>query len=1166
MSFPPKSAVNRTGSVSSIALGAIHSQRAGNRTASPATSIKIPPPPGGPPGQDPTAFSALGFGGPSDWEHFGGVDEIDDEELFGVKKEVETGKGKEESVELPAHVPSPPPSPPSQPQGLNVGGGRRDTYQPTPPPGLNSGPPPQPQGLMMGDVIVQPTTQSPQMSQGQFPVSQRPISQFGVRQHNSRESSRHGTPSHHHGHYQPPPNHPTPAQTHGQYQPPPSQQVFAVQNNSHGNSRHGTPAQQQSQPPPPSGDTIIMDNCGWAPQIRQGQQRQQTPSQQNVMQHPPRQWDTQEQQQQPQPPTPWGAQEQTPTQHSGWGRQDQHQDQSQNFATELRVKDEALERLKHDTEKEKADLHIVMNRIRADAQREQENLNTELERLKSVSAELERLRADLENAKTHAASIETELNQQIEVLKVAGVKEKITFEAVNKEKDSTIERLKEDAEGKDDVIKERDATIADLKRQLEVEKLKPAPQPIELPQPTPGDLIPDIDPWYAGSLERYIGMLRGEAGAQHIEDKIGVFTGFLRAESGIRGLEYYSAPPSTQAPPFAPATEVPFGLSRGASNASVGKPDVNVQIPQRQPSPQDDFQYSPGGRPLLQQKSMPSTDNVQSQHPFAFVSQPEQLPRISTAHEPQRQAPILTPTSSTDDKGPMHSPPEESAGQYKAFVPPALSQSESVNSLHRQSISFTPPAFVAPLHTAKPSKGHDEIFFGAPHGQQQSPNANSTSRPATSASVGTDISLPAPLSFTPAPLSFNPQAGAVPSPKKSPAHVLNEILPRQIVPAAPHSRLEGLWKNSAALPSDFEYITSLTAEYDKTAILIRKRNDAARHKRQEESEEHNDQLFNDNEISYADIGDLEDEFKEKERELKAQEDREEYKTYVEQVFDKVYDRLQGEIKGLMDLYIEAENLLQISASGVKIIGGNSDVPSTHEALELLKDLHGKLELRHEKVAQAVAERDKRYKRTEIQPLYAKGEIQKMKAVERHFENAEKQAAARAKDERAHRIGELVRVVEEVVIAAVGSEQDEADHILNAAKTLAKNDADGNEELLTRAKDTLLAIKKSSIDLLTLFNALEISHNSSQLEAELAQVRAQPTVDPSQLQELETEMANSENQMKEEFKRRVGVLEHDRGEIEALVKEPLTGEQKEAKEKERRLKTALEEAKRRNGEM
>jgi hypothetical protein len=1165
MSFPPTSVANRTGSVSSIALGAIHSQRAGNRTSSPATSIKIPPPPGPPPAQDPTAFSALGFGGPSDWEHFGGIDEIDDEEMFGVKKEVETGKGKEESIELPAHVPSPPPSPPSQPQVLSAGGGHRDTYQPTPPPMGNVAPPAQSQGFVMGDVIVQPATQSPQMGQGQFAVPHRPISQ----QRNSRDNSRHGTPSQRQSLYQPPSGQGTPAQHQGQYQPPVNQQVFAVQNNSQENSRHGTPSQyqQQYQSPPPSGNAIIMDDGGWAAQSVQGQQRQQTPSQQHQIQPPTAQWGGQEQPHQHQPSPQWEAQEQTPTQGSGWGEKAQHQDQNLNLAAELQAKDEAFERLKIDSEKEKADLHVVMGRIRADAQREQAELHAELERLRNVSSELERLRVDLESAKTHAASVEAKLEEQIEAFKAAEVKQKATFEAVNKEKVSTIERLKEDAEGKDDAIRERDAKIADLKRQLEAEKSKPAPLPVEVPQPTPADLIPDIDPWYAGSLERYIGMLRGEASAQQVEDKIDVFTGFLRAESSIRGLEYYSAPPPAPTPAFVPAAEESFGLSRGASNSSTRKPTVNTQVPHRQPSPEVDFQYSPGGRPLLQSKStMPSTDNVHGERSFGFEPQPERLPQISTAHESLRQAPILTPTSSTDDKGPMQSPPEESAGKYKAFVPPALSQSESVQSLHRQSTSFSPPAFVAPLHTAKPSQGHDEIFFGAPQGQQQSPPAKSTSRPATSASVESDISRPAPLSFTPAPLSFNSQAGAVPSPKQNPAQVLSGLLPKQVVPATRHPRLESLWKNSAAVPSDFAYITSLTAEYDKSAILTRKKNDSARQKRQEESEEHSNQLFNDNEISYADIGALEDEFKEKERGLKAREDREEYKMYVEQVFDKVYDGLQGEIRGLMDLYIEAESLLQTSVSGVKVISGTSDVPSTHEALELLKDLHAKLELRHEKVAQAVAERDKRYKRTEIQPLYAMGDIKKMKTVERHFENAERQATARAKDERAHRIGELVRVAEEVVIAAVGSEQDEADHILKAAKSIAQDEEEGNEELLKRARDTLLAIKHSSIELLSLFNALEISHNTAQLEAELAQVKAQQTVDPKQIQELEAEMANSENQMKEEFKRRVGVLEQDRDQIEGLVKEPLTVEHREAKEKEKRLKMALEEAKRRNGQM
>ncbi|KAF2794031.1 hypothetical protein K505DRAFT_325025 [Melanomma pulvis-pyrius CBS 109.77] len=1136
MSFSQSNA-GRTGSVSSIALGAIHSQRAGNRTSSPA-SIKAPVPP---PTTETKAFSALGFGGPSDWEHFGDGEEIDDEEIFGVKKdEKKTETAHSDSVELPAHVPSPPPTqaewptPPAQPAPLNLT--RRDTYQPTPPPDITA-PPAQPQAFVMGDAIVAPAvTQSPQPGQFSQPP---PPNQQGFPMHNSRGSSRHGTP----------------AQHQQQYQPPPNQQGFAM-HNSRGSSRHGTPSQlqQQYQPPPPAGNTFIADDGGWAAQSNASQGRQQTPAQQYPQQAPP---------------AAWGAAEQTPTQTSGWGGQAQNQ----NFAAELQAKDEAFERFRADAERESADLRAEIDKLRSDAEREKAELRSELERLKDLPAEIERLKVEAENAKTHAASEKNVLSEQIEEMKVAAAQAKDNSEAVNKEKVSMIEWLKEDAEGKDDAIKEKDVMIADLKQQLEVEK---ASKPIELPQPTPRDLIPDIDPWYAGSLERYISMLRSEAGEQQVDDKINVFTGFLRAESSIRGLEYYSAPPP--APPMQDAAhntgQEPFGLSRGASNASIKKPNVNVQVPQRQPSPEDEFQYSPGGRPLLQRKpTMPSTESVSREQSFGqsfgFSSGPEQLPQISTANEfPQKPATILTPTSSTDEgfnKGPIQSPPEETAGQYKAFVPQEVTQNDSVKSLHRQSMSFTPPAYVAPLHGSKSSKGHDEIFFGAPN---QQPSSKPSSRPTTSASAASDVPLPAPLSFTPAPLSFNAQpSAAAASPKKNPAQILNEILPAQIVPPQPHTRLEGLWKKSSAIPSDFAYINDLTVAWEKNAALARKKNDAARRKRQEESEEHTDQLFNDNEISYADIGDLEDEFKEKERELKAQEDRVEYKTYVEEVFDKVYDGLQAEIKSLMDLYIESENLLQTSVSGVKTMDGKSDAPSTHEALELLKTLHAQIETRHDKVAQAVAERDKRYKRTEIQPLYAAGNIAKMKNVEKHFDNAEKQAALRAKGERSERIGELVHVVEDVVIAAVGFEQDEADHILNAARALAQDNADeSHTALLTRARDTLLAIKASSIALLGLFNALEVELNTAVLEAEIAQAKAaQGAVDPARILELEKRMEEGEKEMKLEFERRVGVLEADRKDVEALVKGGVSAEEREKSERERRLKAALEEAKRRNGQ-
>ena len=88
----------RCGSVSSIALANLHAQREGNRTSSPKPLPKLPTPP--PPRDDKSKFSALGSGGPSDWEHFGD-DEIDDEEIY-ARKPV---PAQLDSVELPASQP-----------------------------------------------------------------------------------------------------------------------------------------------------------------------------------------------------------------------------------------------------------------------------------------------------------------------------------------------------------------------------------------------------------------------------------------------------------------------------------------------------------------------------------------------------------------------------------------------------------------------------------------------------------------------------------------------------------------------------------------------------------------------------------------------------------------------------------------------------------------------------------------------------------------------------------------------------------------------------------------------------------------------------------------------------------------------------------------------------
>ncbi|KAF2134028.1 hypothetical protein P153DRAFT_427901 [Dothidotthia symphoricarpi CBS 119687] len=1004
----------RTDSIGSVALANFHSQRADHGTNSPKPpSVKNPTPP--PPRDGQSRFSALGTGGPSDWEHFGAGDEIDDEELFGAKKEEKKNEPSHtHSVELPAEVPSPPtqgwPSPAHQPAPLSLGE-RRDTYQPTP---------------ELATV----------------------------------------SPAHVNSHIQ--------------------------------------------APPPPQSTT---------------EDRGQ------------------------------GARQSTPTQASSTF----DAQASQKHAAELKAKDEALEHLRAEYEEDKVGLIAELENLKASiaaaetratdlrtkndafelartiSEKEKVDLRAEIEKIRSENeefkAESERLKADTKSAETHTAGEKNVLNEQIVAMRIAAQLAQDNAEASTKEKDVTIARLHEDVEGKEDTIKERDTAIAELRRQLEAEKTR------EIPKPTAADLIPDIDPWYAGSLERYIGMLRGEAGEHQVEDKIKTFKAFLRAESGIRGIEYYDAPPPAPAVDPVVAQLDKFALSSGAPDTASLRQNLSIQVPQA-PSmdDEDDYDYSPGGRPVLKRKpTLPSGE------PF---------------NAPAQSATILTPTSSVEDdwnKTPVQSPPEEPLQpQYKAYVPPSGASHDSPLP-HRQSMSFANiPATHSPMGSGK---SRDEIFFEGPAPQ----TSKTLSRQTSSDSDIGDIPVPAPLSFG----SQRPATTA--PPKKDPLKTLTDLLPAQIATPTPSHLVEEIRTKSAKFNSSSEKIDELTKTWEKSASLARRKRDDARRERREDNEERNDDLFNSDEISYAKMKQLEAEFEKEEAELKAQEDRAEYQTYIDTVFDKVYADLQADIKSLTSLYFSAENLLQDSETGIKSLE-NSDAPSAIHCLHLLSDTHALLEAKHAQVALAVADRDKRYKKTEIQPLNAARNFAKLKIVEQQFLAAEKHAVANAKRDVAARMDTLYKFVEDVVVEAVSVEQGEIDRVVAAIRAL--DDEGAEAKMLDHAQMTIALLAQSSKALLGFVNEREVQLNAVVFEADIALARAEGA-DAKRVQELEAEREAEEGKLREEYERRVGVLGQDDEEVRGLIarkrKGGEVGEEAE-KEKEKRLRMALEEAKRRNGQV
>jgi hypothetical protein len=1008
----------RTESVSSIALANLHAHRAETKTPLLKPPLHLPAPP--PPRDDKSRFSVLGAGAPSDWEHLGDGEEIDDEELFGVKNQGTKSEATQpDSFELPAHVPSPPsthgwPSPATNPAPLDSGGWG-EAYAPTPP------------SVTTDHAVVAPL--------------------------------------------------------------------------------RTTPKPTQSMQPPHEGS--IVNDGGWATQsVPSQQQRQRTSVTTGFVIDE----------------GAWNASQQTPTQPSGpWGAETRGdvvsgaKPSGPDHVAELKAKDE------------------VITQLRMELEREHSALQAEIETLK---VDNEKFRSDLEAAKLHAAGEGDVLRAQIETMRAAADQASANSDSSAKETGVTIERLKEDVEGKEHNIEERNNTIADLRRQLEVEKTK------ELSKPTPADLLPDMDPWYASSLERYIAMLRDEAHEPQIDSKISIFKAFMKAESGVRGIDYYDAQP--QAPTVEPrVSHQSEARSRATSNISARTQDLSVQVSQES-SPTDDYvSYSPGGRPILPRRAtLPPTETTQ-------------VPSHATLSV--QSTTILTPTSSVDDdsnKTPVPSPPEgQTQAHYKAYVPPTSMSSDLAPLSHRHTMSFfSVPAVASP---SEHSKGHDEIFFGA----HQPLVSKSASRPSSS-----EANTPVP-----APLTLNQRrpASAAPTPaKEDPNMMLARLLPSQLDPGHSSRIVNELGGKLERIGSKSDNTDELTKSWEKSASLSRRKLDNARRKRQEETEV-NDDLFNSNEISYAEMNQLEDEFKQKEADLKAQEDKDEYKSYVDAVFDPVFDKSQAEIKALMDLYVEAERLLEASASGTKSIEA-TDTPNTKDCLELLKGLHEQVEKRHDIVVHIVAERDKRYKKTETQPLYAAGQITQMKTMEKHFDNTEKQTVLKARHEKAERIGDLVSLAEDIVVDAVGTEQKEIDSIVAAIKAL--DDGAGDANLLSHAHNTLKTLKCSSKALLTLFNVLEIELNDAVIDAEITAVKAE-SADMGRLKELEMEKTEGRRKMGGEFERRVRVLEKDEGEVEELIRRKKgsgkggVGEAKgsEEVEKEKRLRMALEEAKRRNGD-
>ena len=257
-----------------------------------------------------------------------------------------------------------------------------------------------------------------------------------------------------------------------------------------------------------------------------------------------------------------------------------------------------------------------------------------------------------------------------------------------------------------------------------------------------------------------------------------------------------------------------------------------------------------------------------------------------------------------------------------------------------------------------------------------------------------------------------------------------------------------------AMPSNVKEINRLYGEWETQAKRTREQNETARRKRQEEQEEETDRLFSNSKIGYGDISTIEDEFRIAETEKQKLEHREEYDSFVAGVFEPTYNIIQGEIAFLMNKRADCYDLTVGAVTGKDELEQHPDRADLVQTLETFIMLQERIEFRHQKVLEAVVDRDRRYKKTVTQPLYAAGNIIEMKRMEAHFEEAEKITllkAAQAKEERMVQVRQTIEEFATRGLAAtreyIESISDEVLRIENTLPSSIMNDRINEVDLL-----------------------------------------------------------------------------------------------------------------------
>ncbi|KAI4264491.1 MAG: hypothetical protein L6R42_000416 [Xanthoria sp. 1 TBL-2021] len=731
----------------------------------------------------------------------------------------------------------------------------------------------------------------------------------------------------------------------------------------------------------------------------------------------------------------------------------------------------------------------------------------------------------------------------------------------------------------------------------------------------------DLDPWAKASLNRYVTMLHEEARASTDLEKLNMFKAFSRKEWKLRAVLYgaddelgddllaarndrpiqrantldFQRPASKALPALPPEADRPRSqvdqedplvspkllaptmarlITRVEEETPVGSSEeesVTVVEPvggrrQQNAEVETTESYSPGGRPIRAQASDLRKSITQS------------LPDTSNRHD-------TCHSIASNDSKPAYTPFRYSQGyvddtdqpvdRRASFRPYAALKLGPVEDHARTTPEPTPenphPTSLTPNANPNASDGLPRETISS--NEQVTSSTQRSSETRSPWSLPTDQEQPLDLRrFEKA--DFDPLTAVLP---------LSGHIPQGVM------ELVNFQRGMNTVPDDFGFIHQHVVAWDTKAKKIRGEHEKDRQSRQTESEQRIDALFNDDEIGYGDISELEEEFKRAEAARKTSEDRAEYSTFVEEVFNVVWTRLHFEIDQLTPMYDEYTSLAHETLAGKEMFEATEGQYALAPSMSTLLTIHQKLEIRHQKAFEAVLERDRILKKTEVAPWYTLGKVTKVKQLEKQFDRAEKKAIVEYCKQRDARANRLMDVLDQNTLRGVGANQDYMEAVMKAVRRIASGRAFasapasepglGMEEVI-KAKTVTAVLASSSEQIVQTFHVADMLLNAADYELSVATARL-ANADSTTLERLKDERTAEDAKLMRDLQHRLALIREDsrrtNDEIVKLLcflgvqgghaqagKMPTMPLHADA-EHEQRLQKALEDAKRRNGQ-